>query len=352
MLNRRSFVQAAAALGAVSVAGPGVRDAMAQARPFTFTSWGGALSETEKMAFIDPFAAKNNVKIEMAAPTSTAKIKAMVEAKSVEWDMVDVGGRFVFQGRDQGLLEEIDYKIVDASKLDKGWAVSHGVFTSTGATCIAWNTKAIPADKGPQSWKDFWDVKAFPGARGLYKLFYYNYEAALLAAGVARADVYPMTEDKVKQALAKLAEIKPHVKVWWNAGAQPPQLLSTGELAMSAIWSGRALAAVKENAPVAFTYKDGIAWGNAWVVVKGTPYKDLAMRLINYAISEEAQMRLLPVGTYGPVLGSAAAKATPEQRKILVTAPENAKDMLIINEEQAGLYMTKYEEQWNKFQLG
>ena len=54
------------------------------------------------------------------------------------------------------------------------------------------------------------------------------------------------------------------------------------------------------------TYKDGIAWGNAWVVPKGTAHKELAMKLINYAISEAAQMRLLPVGTYGPVLVSVA----------------------------------------------
>jgi putative spermidine/putrescine transport system substrate-binding protein len=36
----------------------------------------------------------------------------------------------------------------------------------------------------------------------------------------------------------------------------------------------------------------------------------------------------------------------------MVTAPQNIKDMLIINEEQAALYSTKYENEWNRFQLG
>ena len=61
--------------------------------------------------------------------------------------------------------------------------------------------------------------------------------------------------------------------------------------------------------------------------------------------------RPLEVGTYGPV-GDAAAKGTPEQRKVLVTAPENIKDMLILNEEQAALYSAKYENEWNRMQLG
>jgi putative spermidine/putrescine transport system substrate-binding protein len=121
---------------------------------------------------------------------------------------------------------------------------------------------------------------------------------------------------------------------------------------MSSAWSGRMLDIEKEKAPTAFTYKDGIAWGNAYVVPKGTPHKELAMKVINYCISEEAQLNLLPVGTYGPVLGSAAAKATADQARKMVMHPDNIKHMLIINEEQAARYSSQYEEAWNKFQLG
>lgn len=353
MLTRRRLMGTAGAAAAVTgAAALGVRPARAQARPFTFVSWGGALSATEKVAFMDPASKKLGFEIANTSPTTYAKLKAMVEAKAVEWDLVDVGGRFIFQGRDQGLLEAIDYKIVDASKLDKGWVTSHGIFTSIGATVIAWSTKAFPADRAPKSWKDFWNVKEFPGARGLYNLLYYNYEAALLAAGLKKSEIYPATEEKVKQAIAKCKELKPHVKVWWTAGAQPPQLLSSGELALSSAWSGRILDAKKESPAVDMTYKDGIAWGNAYVVPKGTPNKEKAMRLINYCISEEAQLRLLPVGTYGPVLTSAAAKADPYQARNLVMHPDNIKEMLIISEEQAAQYSTKYEAAWKQFQLG
>jgi putative spermidine/putrescine transport system substrate-binding protein len=352
MLTRRRLLEAGGSLGLIGAAtGLGIRPARAQARPFTFCSWGGGLSQTEKTAFMDPASAKFGVPIVNASPISYAKVKAMVEANAVEWDLVDVGGQFIYQGRDQGLLEKIDFSIVDVSKLDKYWVSEYGVFTSTGATVIAYNTKAFPEGKGPQSWKDFWDVKAFPGPRTLYNRFYYNYEAALLADGLKRDEVYPATDEKVKLAFAKLAEIKPHVKVWWSTGAQPPQLLSTGEVALGSAWSGRVLDAMKEKAPLSFTYKDAVAWGNAYVVPKGTPHKELAMKILNYSISEEAQLRLLPLATYGPVLASAAAKATPEQAMLYVTHPSNIKDACIFNDEEVAKYVTRYEDEWKKFQL-
>jgi putative spermidine/putrescine transport system substrate-binding protein len=168
---------------------------------------------------------------------------------------------------------------------------------------------------------------------------------------VPRDQVYPATDDKVKLAFEKLREIKPHVRVWWTAGAQPVQLLSSGEVTMASAWSGRVLDIMKEKAPVDLTYKDAVAWGNAFIIPRGSPYRELAMKIINYSISEEAQTALLPLGTYGPVLASAAAKATPEQAKLYVSHPSNINDACLFNDEEVAKYTTKYEEEWKKFQL-
>ncbi len=361
-MKRREFLLAGlgSALGGTALSGGltlglGVAPKLARAdsRPFTFTSWGGALSAAEKSAFMDPFAAAKGITIVNTSPTETAKIKAMVQAKAVEWDLVDVGGRTVWQGAQDSFLEQLDLnKIPNAKALQSQWVSPYGVATSTGATIFAWSTKAFPADAGPQSWADFWDVKRFPGPRGLYKYFYYNYEAALLAAGVKRDEVFPVTPEKAEMALGKVKELKPNVTVWWGSGAQPPQLLSSGELALSSAWSGRVLAAAAEGAPIAYTYKDGIAWANWWVVPKGTPYLDLAHEVINYALGEDPQGKLLDLKTYGPVLGSAAAKADAASQKILVMAPDNIKDMLILNEQEADKYSREYEERWNQLMLG
>jgi putative spermidine/putrescine transport system substrate-binding protein len=346
MLNRRHILALGAAAGAAGF--PGL--ARAQARAMTFCSWGGALSEFEKTTMLDPFAKTKGIEIVHASPTNYAKLKAMVESGHPEWDLVDVGGRFIFQGAD--LLEPLDMSLIpNAKTLDPGWVTPKGIFTSTGATVVAWNTKAFAEGKGPNSWKDFWDVKTFPGPRGLYKPMLYNYEAALLAAGTSRTEVYPVTDEKIKLVFEKMREIKPHIKVWWTAGAQPPQLLSSGELAISSAWSGRVYAGIKEKAPIMMTYADGIGWGNAWVIPKGAPHAKLAMEAINYAISDEAQMRMLEVGTYGPVSVSAASKGSAEQKTWMVAAPENITNMLIMKEDQTAMYSAKYETEWNRFLL-
>lgn len=104
---------------------------------------------------MDPFSQANGAEILNVSPTNYAKIKAMVEANAVEWDLVDVGGQFIYQGRDAGVLEPIDYSIVKADHLEPYWKTEYGVYTSTGASVLAFNTKAFPEGKEPQGWADF-----------------------------------------------------------------------------------------------------------------------------------------------------------------------------------------------------
>jgi putative spermidine/putrescine transport system substrate-binding protein len=351
IMLRRDFLIGGVGTSIVAIAGMS-RFAHAQNRPFTFCSWGGALSDAEKNAFTAPFASAKSIEIVNTSPMEPAKIKAMVEAKNVEWDLCTVGGRTVWQGAAERFLEPLDYAAIpNAAKLEQGWRAPYGIATSTGATIIAWSTKAFPSDAGPQSWADFWDVKRFPGARGLYKFFLYNYEAATLAAGLRRDEIFPATSEKIDAAFGKLTELKKSVTVWWGAGAQPPQLLSTGELALSSAWSGRIFAAQAEQAPVAYTYKDGIAWANWWVIPKGSPFVSVAHELMDFAVSEKPQEALLPLQAYGPVLGSAAAKADATQRKFLVMSSDNIKNMVILDEQESFKYMKATEERWNKFLL-
>jgi putative spermidine/putrescine transport system substrate-binding protein len=94
---------------------------------------------------------------------------------------------------------------------------------------------AYDADKlktAPSGWADFWDVQKFPGKRGLRKRAEYNLEFALMADGVKAEDVYQVlgTKAGVDRAFAKLSQIKPAIQ-WWEAGAQPPQWLASGDVA-------------------------------------------------------------------------------------------------------------------------
>lgn len=350
-MDRRRFLKnsLAGAVGAMS--GMPLSAGAQPTRSFIYCSWGGALQEMEKKAFIEPFFLQKGITFNETSPTTYAKLKAQVEAKAVEWDLVTVGGQWLYQGGKEGLLEEIDYNIVRADHLGASWKAKNGVYSSTGSTVIAFNTDSLPAGKAPKTWADFWDVKKFPGQRSMYSRMYYNYEAALRAAGVPADQLYPATEEKVRLMFQKMEEIKPHVTVWWTSGAQPLQLLATGEVSAAMAWSGRVADAQKGGAPVDMIFNDGIVWGNVFVVPKGSPYKNLAMEAINYVISEKAQDRLLDLGVYAPVLEASAKRANAEQARLLVTHPDNLKGAIIFNDEESAGYIAKYERDWQKFQL-
>ncbi len=95
---------------------------------------------------------------------------------------------------------------------------------------------------------DFWDVRRFPGNRGLCisdsprTLIF-----ALLADGVPREKLYPLDLDR---AFKKLDEIKPHIKVWWREGNQSQQLIRDGEVDMMSIWNARATELKQQGVPV------------------------------------------------------------------------------------------------------
>ena len=75
----------------------------------TVTSWGGAYSESQRKAYYEPYMAAGNKITEAEYNGEVAKIKAMVEAKAVTWDVIDVDTATALQGCAEGALETIDW---------------------------------------------------------------------------------------------------------------------------------------------------------------------------------------------------------------------------------------------------
>ena len=153
----------------------------------------------------------------------------MVEAKSVTWDVVDVDTQTALAACAEGILETIDWAKLglDRSKFIGGDQFDCAVPTIVYSTIIAYDTDKL--NPGPTSIADLFDLQKFPGKRALQKNPFVNLEWALIADGVPTADVYKVlnTPEGVDRAFKKLDTIKKDI-VWWEAGAQPPQLLADG----------------------------------------------------------------------------------------------------------------------------
>ncbi|ODU58254.1 MAG: spermidine/putrescine ABC transporter substrate-binding protein [Comamonadaceae bacterium SCN 68-20] len=304
----------------------------ALAQQLTVVNFGGANGDAQQKAFYTPFEKKTGTKVvPVEYNGEQAKIKAMVDTKHVSWDVVEVESPDVARGCDEGLFERLDWARIGAKSDFIPAAV-----TECGAGIFVWSTvMAYDGDKlktAPTSWADFWNVKKFPGKRGMRKGARYNLEFALMADGVKPADVYKVlaTPAGADRAFKKLTELKPSIQ-WWEAGAQPPQFLVAGDVVMSTAYNGRIDAANRDGRHLKISWPGGIYDLDYWVIPQGTPNKAKAMDFIAFASTPQAQADYSKNIAYGPTNKKALAELDAKVLADLPTAPANAKDALQFN---------------------
>ncbi|MGO4392350.1 ABC transporter substrate-binding protein [Variovorax sp. M-6] len=265
-----------------------------------------------------------------------AGLKANVTSGKTTWDLVDMGFSRCEQAAAGGLLEKLDYKVIDAKRIDPAYVRPSYVGVFSFSYGIAYDARKF-ASAAPANWKDFWDVKKFPGKRAMFNQGPYVLEAALMADGVAPADVYRLlaTPAGVDRAFRKLAEIKPHVSVWWSSSGQAMQLIRDGEVDMIMLANGRAGALVDDGAKIGFSFDQALLEIECLMVPKGAPNAASAMRLIDAALEPQAQARMATMIEYGPVnLKAYDSGAIPAQRAAkLPTAPQNLGKQLMTSPE-------------------
>lgn len=301
------------------------------AQQITVVNFGGANANAQKKAFYEPFEKTGTKVVPVEYNGEQAKIKAMVETKKVTWDVVEVESPDVARGCDEGLFEKLDYAKIGAKSDFVPAAVTEcGIGVFVWSTVMAYNADKLKA--APVTWADFWDVQKFPGKRGMRKGARYNLEFALMADGVKPADVYKVlaTKDGAERAFKKLTALKPHIQ-WWEAGAQPPQFLVAGDVVMSTAYNGRIDAANREGKNLKITWTGGIYDLDYWVIPKGTPNKDAALKFIAFASTPDAQAEYAKNIAYGPTNTKALSKLDAKVLANLPTAPANAKDALQFN---------------------
>ena len=299
----------------------------------TVVNFGGANAAAQKKAFFEPFEKSGAGKItQVEYNGEQAKIKAMVEAKNITWDVVEVESPDLNRGCDEGLFEKMDWSRIGNKADFQPAAVNEcGVGIFVWSTVMAYDSNKLKTP--PTSWADFWDTKKIPGKRGMRKGARYNLEFALMADGVKSADVYKVlaTKEGADRAFKKMTELKPNIQ-FWEAGAQPPQFLVAGDVAMTTVYNGRIDAAQREGKKnLNINWNGGIYDLDYWVMPKGTPNKDLALKFIALASSPDAQAEYARNISYGPTNNKALLKLDPKVLALLPTSPANSKDALHFN---------------------
>ncbi|WOH76955.1 ABC transporter substrate-binding protein [Bradyrhizobium sp. NDS-1] len=269
----------------------------------TVTAGGGAFQQVLRKAIFDPFSKASGIKVaDTEYDYGLAKIRAMVETKTVSWDVVLASESGVRQLCAEGIIETINWNKLglNRTKFDGADYSDCGVPAGVAGTVVAYDRDRL--SNGPKTIADFFDLNKFPGKRGLYKNPGVNLEWALIADGVPVKDVYKVlnTPAGVDRAFKKLDTIKKDV-IWWTAGAQPPQLLADGQVVMSQAWNARIYDAVRNSGRhFEIMWDTAILNGNAWVIPKGSPRLDDAYKFIGFAGSAQAQADVASYSALGP----------------------------------------------------
>lgn len=301
----------------------------------TIVSWGGAYSDSQREAFYKPYQKDAGVEIiEEEYNGELAKIRAMVEADDVTWDVVDIDTQMGLQGCDEGIFEVLDYsKILDTAKLVPGAQQECAVGNIVYSTIFAYDADKLP--NGPTGWADFFDLEKFPGKRAMQKDAFGNLEFALIADGVPVDQLYEVlrTPEGVDRAFAKLATIKDQV-VWWEAGAQAPQLLADGEVVMTTAWNGRIYGAVKnEGKNFKIVWNGQLPDFDLWAIPAGAKNQEASYAFLNYAMSAQNMARQSQYISYGPTNVDALPEIPADILADLPTAPENMKNAITLDAE-------------------
>ncbi|NEI73683.1 extracellular solute-binding protein [Rhizobium lusitanum] len=358
--SRREFLRNAALSGAAlggalssggfltpAVAATPVKETLSKlsGKTMTATSWGGSFQDAQRNAWFTPFAKEAGITVNEDTDPSDARIAAMVKNNAVIWDVCDVGLEQTFSAGEAGYLAPLDYNVIDTDGIPSAFVTKYGIGNIAWASVVAYRTDAIKGDV-PTSVVDLWDLKRFPGKRTMRDYPLDAIPWALLAAGVPKDQIYPITDEKLDTAFKKLDEIK-NDTIWWSAGAQPAQLLSSKEVAIAHIWNGRVGTLLDEMVPVEMIWKDAHLLVDAWAIPNHAPNNDVGMAFVAWASQPENNARISAEIAYGPVNKKAIPLASKKYENLLPTS--HFDEMLVCDYNWWGPNVARMLERWQEW---
>lgn len=302
------------------------------ADPIIAVSFGRADQAALTKAYYDPFHKETGIDVRsLSYDGETTELEQMVKSRKTVWDVMQVESRTLQLGCRDGLFERIDYsKIGDTADFIPGAVSDCGVGIFAWSMALAYDGSRVKGS--PSSWADFWDLKRFPGKRGLRRSAKYTLEIALLADGVAPADVYKVlgTKEGVDRAFRKLDQIKSDA-LWWEAAPQPAEFLRSGNLVMSSaytLWIDREQQA-KRNLKI--SWDQSLYDVDSWAIPKGAPRISEAYKFIAFASKPENQKVLSEELAYGPTNRKTLALVDANRAATLPSGDVNLKTALRVD---------------------
>ncbi len=298
--------------------------APANPNDLTIVTRDGSLQHAIQSAYVQPFTAVTGTPVQQPVWEGGIDIlRTQAKATDDRWDLVLVDADELATGCSEGLFEKLDWSAIGGKDHYQSQAVSDcGLGAVIVTTTLAWDKDKLPV---VPSWSDFWDVAKYPGKRGLRKGVRGNLEFALMADGVAPADVYKTlsTSDGLDRAFRKLDQLKPYI-VWWSTEAEAAHILASGDVLMTTAPSGQiATMAEKEHKNFGFQFNASLFELESWVIMKGSASARNAQQFLYFTGMTAVEQRLLQHSGDGGLAKGLNDGLTPELAAVSPSNPAN-----------------------------
>ncbi len=283
-----------------------------------------SLQQAMQAAFVQPFTAVTGIPVQQQVwDGGIDALRAQAKAADNSWDLVLVDAEELATGCGEGLFEKLDWSAIGGKDHYAASAASDcGVGTLISTTVLAWDKDKLPV---APSWSDFWDVAKYPGKRGLRKGVRGNLEFALLADGVAPADVYKTlaTSEGVDRAFRKLDQLKPYIQ-WWSTEVEAAHILASGEVLMTSAPSGQiAVMAGHEHKNFGLQFSGSLFELQSWAIMKGSTTARIALQFLYFVGMPAVELRLLQKSGEGGLAKGLNDGLAPELAAVSTANPTN-----------------------------
>ncbi|MCW3474947.1 extracellular solute-binding protein [Limobrevibacterium gyesilva] len=344
-LSRRAFTAAGAASVAMSFCGRGAR---ARETAFTIMTVGGTWGDAIRKIIAEPFAKAHNLRLTFDNRPNAQQLAALQASRGQPTiDTIELGGPRMGQAIALGLISKIDQAL--APNIKRVFPVLRNDYwaaRSIAPWVLSFDKRVFSKEEVEQRG---WSILTDPKVKGRVAIpnFGWMGEVWLNSVNQAAGARY----DQLDPAFALARKVtKENGGVVMISNDQGMKLFSTGEIVVAPFWSGRTLELQRKNLPLNFALVRGWSpYGFGFSVVAGRANPDLAQKMVDFSLSDEAQLAFARGFAYVPTLQGLEIPSDMPDSRIAPAAFDLAANL---DYSEVVKYSDASLERWNKEVVG
>jgi putative spermidine/putrescine transport system substrate-binding protein len=327
-------------------------------RALVWADFGGLHNEAAAQVFLDPWAAASGG----SYASDISDDLRLLSGGNVPWDIVNSNPFTIDIACLRGLARPLDRQILELSDYPRRYVGRCWIAPWFYGGVLAYNPKLVR--RAPKSWADFFNIREFPGARGIldFSGFAQQFEIGAIATGVpvqkVYAHLYGATEKDghaaMQAALVPWESIRREL-IFQSYGSEQLAQLDRGEVVMAMVSTPRAVAAIQNGAKIDIAWDTSIVGLSTFMVPSASQNPDIAMEILDWMLDPKKQVEFARASFYGPTSPEAQRMiaADPKLCSVIMSCPNRlTADTLTIDDEWYGNRAKMIVEMWSAWKRG